>query len=55
MAALFMKHGVTHHTRRDKGESYFVGYYRNGSSQWFRKIKMNLLAFMSINRRPLQS
>jgi hypothetical protein len=28
----------------------FERYYRNGSSLWFREIKMNPRAFMSINR-----
>jgi hypothetical protein len=30
----------------DKGESYFERYYRNGSSLWFREIKMNCRAFV---------
>jgi hypothetical protein len=29
--------------------SYFEKYYRNGSSPWFREIKMSHLAFVSIN------
>jgi hypothetical protein len=33
-----------------RGESYFEEYYRNGSSPWFREIKMNRRVFMSINR-----
>jgi hypothetical protein len=31
-------------------KSYFERYYRNGSSPWFREMKMNRRAFVSINR-----
>jgi hypothetical protein len=34
----------------DRGEKYFETYYRNGSAQWFREIKMNRHAFVLINR-----
>jgi hypothetical protein len=37
-------------TTRDRGDSYFERYYRNGSFPWFREIKMNRPAFVSINR-----
>jgi hypothetical protein len=43
-------HSFCQNTKRDRGESYFERYYRNGSSPWFREIKMNCLAFMSTNR-----
>jgi hypothetical protein len=36
--------------KRNRGESYFERYYRNGLSPWFREIKMNRRAFMSANR-----
>jgi hypothetical protein len=34
-------HSFCQNTNRDRGESYFEKYYRNGSSPWFREIKMN--------------
>jgi hypothetical protein len=37
-------------TKRDREESYFEVYYRNGLSRWFREIEMNCRAFVSINR-----
>jgi hypothetical protein len=36
--------------KRDRGQSYFERYHRNGSSPWFREIKMNRRAFLSLNR-----
>jgi hypothetical protein len=36
-------HSFCQNTKRDR-------YYRNGSSPWFREIKMNRRAFVSINR-----
>jgi hypothetical protein len=49
--ALSVNHRVTYHNKRDRGESYFERYYRNGSSSpWFRDIKMNRSVFLSINR-----
>jgi hypothetical protein len=36
--------------QKDRAESYFERYYRNGSSPWFRETKMNRRAFVSINR-----
>jgi hypothetical protein len=39
---------LSKHTR-DRAEGYFERYYRNGSSPWFREIKMNRPAFVSIN------
>jgi hypothetical protein len=44
--------GASHfcqNTKRDRGKRSFERYYRNGSSPWFRKIKMNRSAFVSIN------
>jgi hypothetical protein len=38
------------HSFCQRGESYFERYYRNGSSPCFGVIKMNRLAFMSVNR-----
>jgi hypothetical protein len=43
-------HSFCQNTKRDRGESYFERYYRNGSSPWFREIKTNRHAFASINR-----
>jgi hypothetical protein len=43
-------HSFCQNTKRDRGESYFERYYRNGSSPWFREIKMNRRVFVSINR-----
>jgi hypothetical protein len=43
-------HSLCQNTKRDKGESYFEGYYRYDSSPWFRGIKMNRRAFVSISR-----
>jgi hypothetical protein len=37
-------------SKRDRGGSYFERYHRNGSSPWFREIKMNRHAFVLINR-----
>jgi hypothetical protein len=34
-------HSFCQNTKRDRGESYFERYYRNGSSPWFHDIKMN--------------
>jgi hypothetical protein len=42
-------HSFSQSTKRDRGESYFERYYKNGSSSWFREIKMNCCAFVSIN------
>jgi hypothetical protein len=42
-------HSFCQNTKRDRGESYFERYYRNGSSPWFREIKMNHRALVSIN------
>jgi hypothetical protein len=38
-------HSFRQNTQRDRGESYFERYYSNGSSPWFREIKMNRRAF----------
>jgi hypothetical protein len=43
-------HSFCQNTKRDREENYFERYYRNGSSQWFREIKMNRRAFLLINR-----
>jgi hypothetical protein len=43
-------HNFCQNTKRDRGETYFERYYRNGPSPWFRGIKMNRHAFVSINR-----
>jgi hypothetical protein len=43
-------HSFSQNTKRGRGESYFEGYYRNGSAPWCHEIKMNRLAFVSINR-----
>jgi hypothetical protein len=43
-------HSFCQYTKRDRGESYFESYYRNGSSPWFREVKMNRRVFVSINR-----
>jgi hypothetical protein len=37
-------------TKRDREENYFERYYTNGSSPWFREIKMKRLAFVSTKR-----
>jgi hypothetical protein len=42
-------HSFYQNTKRDRRESYFGKYYRNGLSPWFREIKMNCHAFVSIN------
>jgi hypothetical protein len=34
-------HNFCQNTKRDRGESYFERYYRNGSSPRFREMKMN--------------
>jgi hypothetical protein len=44
-------HIFCQNTKRDSGESYFERYYRNGSSPWFREIKMNRRAFVSIDSK----
>jgi hypothetical protein len=41
---------TNNNTKWDRGENYFERYYRNGSSPWFREIKMNRRAFVPINR-----
>jgi hypothetical protein len=43
-------HSYCQNTKRDRGESYFERYYRNGSSPWIRQIKINRRAFVSISR-----
>jgi hypothetical protein len=43
-------HSFCENTKRDRGQNYFETYYRNGSSPWFSKIKMNRRAFASRNR-----
>jgi hypothetical protein len=43
-------HTFCQNTERDKGESYFEGYYRSGSSQWFREVKMNCPDFVSVRQ-----
>jgi hypothetical protein len=43
-------HNFCQNTKRDREENYFERYYRNGSSPWFREIKMSLRVFVSINR-----
>jgi hypothetical protein len=42
-------HSCCQNVKRDRGESYFERYERNGLSSWFHEIKMNRRAFMSIN------
>jgi hypothetical protein len=42
-------HSFCQNTKRDRGESYFEWYYKNGSSPWFREIKTNHRAFLPIN------
>jgi hypothetical protein len=42
-------HSLCQNTKRDRGESYFERYYRNGLPPWFPEIKMNHHAFMLIN------
>jgi hypothetical protein len=37
-------------TKRDRGKKYFERFYRSGSARWFRVMKMNRHAFVSINR-----
>jgi hypothetical protein len=43
-------HNFCQNTKRDRGGSYFEGYYRNGSFPWLHEIKTNRRAFVSINR-----
>jgi hypothetical protein len=43
-------HSFCQNTKRDRGENCFERYYGNGSSPWFREIKTNRSAFVSINR-----
>jgi hypothetical protein len=42
-------HSFCQNTKRERGESYFERYYRNGLSLWSRKIKINCRAFVSVN------
>jgi hypothetical protein len=42
-------HSFYQNTKKDKGETYFEGYYRKGLSPWFREIKRNQRAFVLIN------
>jgi hypothetical protein len=44
-------HYFCQNTKRDRGESYFERYYRNGSSPWFREMKLNRHDFVAINRK----
>jgi hypothetical protein len=41
-------HKFCENSKRGRGESYFERFYRNGSAPWFREIKVNHRAFMSI-------
>jgi hypothetical protein len=43
-------HSCCQNTKRVRGERYFERCYRNGSAPWFREIKPNRRAFVSINR-----
>jgi hypothetical protein len=43
-------HSFCQNTKRDRGESFIERYYRNGSSLWFRKIKMKRHVFVAMNR-----
>jgi hypothetical protein len=43
-------HNFCQNGNRERGKSYSERHYRNGSCPWFREIKMNLRAFVSINR-----
>jgi hypothetical protein len=43
-------HSFCQNTKRDRGERFFERYYKNGLALWFREIKMNRRAFVSINR-----
>jgi hypothetical protein len=43
-------HSFCQNTKRDRGENYSERYYRNSSTPWFRGIKTNRRAFVSINR-----
>jgi hypothetical protein len=43
-------HGFFQNTKRERRGSYFERYHRNGSAAWFREIKINCRAFVSINR-----
>jgi hypothetical protein len=40
---------ICQNTKRDRGESYFERYNRNGLSSWLHIIKMNSHALVSIN------
>jgi hypothetical protein len=42
-------HNFCQTTKRERGESYFERYYRNGSSPWFREIKLNRRGFVSVS------
>jgi hypothetical protein len=42
-------HSFFQNNKRDRGESCFERYYRNGSYPWFHKIKMNRNVSVSIN------
>jgi ribonuclease HI len=43
-------HSFCQNTKRDREERCFEKYYSNNSAPWFREIKTNLHAFVSINR-----
>jgi hypothetical protein len=43
-------HSFCENTKQGRVQNYFERYYRNRSSLWFREIKMNRRAFVSINR-----
>jgi hypothetical protein len=43
-------HSFCQNTKRDRGEIYFERHYADGSSPWFREIKVNRRAFVSISR-----
>jgi hypothetical protein len=43
-------HSFCQNTKWVRGESYSEKYYKNGLSPWFREIKMNRHAYVSINR-----
>lgn len=48
-------HSFHQNTKRDSGESYVERYYRNGSSMWLCRIKMNHCAFVSVNCMSMSS
>jgi hypothetical protein len=41
---------ISDKTAKERGESCSERYYRNGSSPWFREIKMDRRDFVSIER-----